>query len=184
MTDRNIANSRFAELYRRCTRGPGAEVPEVDALLALTDGERTASADRLVADAARSGLHADLVRFTRALAPESARLGNGLEHLFDAAAAPGHRRAARNARRAVGRQGALRFVASLAAGVIVAVAVWGWQQRESGPPAVDRSAAALQPKSDRIFAAVDKPAGGRGGDVIFRAQFAPDQIFKGKFNRG
>lgn len=185
MTDRNIARSRFAELYRRCTRAQaGQQLPEVDALLALSEGERTASADRLVADAARSGLHADLVRFTRALAPESARLGNRLEHLCDTGTTPGHRAGGHHVRRAAGRHGGLRFAASLAAGVIVAVAVWGLQQRQSGPPAVERSAATLQPKADRIFAAIDKPADGRGGDVIFRAQFVPDQIFKGKFNRG
>ena len=183
MTDRNFANSRFADLYRRCTRVRSSEpLPEVDALLALADGERTPSADRLIADAARSGLHADLVRFTRALAPESARLGSRLEQAFETAAPAEHRRTA--ARRAAPRHGAMRLVASLAAGVIVAVAVWGLQQRQSGPPAPDPSAALLQLKADRIFAAADKPANGHGGDVIFRAPFAPDRIFKGKFSGG
>ena len=185
MTDRNFANSRFADLYRRCTRTGSTEpLPDVDALLALSDGEHSPSADRLVANAARSGVHADLIRFTRALAPESARLGSRLEHAFEATVAPAHRRAAHAARRAAPRHGAMRLVASLAAGLVVAVAVWGLQQRQSGPPPIDRSAALLQLKADRIFVAADKPANGRGGDVIFRAPFAPDQIFKAKFSGG
>lgn len=185
MNNDNVSGSRLARLYRRCTRARVSEsLPDVDALLALADGERTASAERLVADVGRSGVHADLLRFARALAPESARLGVQVEQAFDAAT-PAHRRGdQRNARRAGARPAALRFVASLAAAVIVGVAVWGLQQRHASPPVVARSAPAASQPPDRIFAALDTRAQRSNGDRIFRAEFSPDQIFKGKFNRG
>jgi len=83
-------NSKFgkpdvAKLYRRFTRSraAAAPLPEVEALLALADGQQSDETERLLADVARSGMHADLLRFTRALAPESARLGAQLDRALE-----------------------------------------------------------------------------------------------------
>ena len=83
-------NSKFgkpdvAKLYRRFTRSraAAAPLPEVEALLALADGQQSDETERLLADVARSGMHADLLRFTRALAPESARLGAQLDRALN-----------------------------------------------------------------------------------------------------
>jgi hypothetical protein len=73
-----------------------APLPEVDVLLALADGQQSQETDRLLADVARSGMHADLLRFARALAPESAALGAQLDRALERPAADhAHARATR-----------------------------------------------------------------------------------------
>jgi hypothetical protein len=178
----------LAGIYRRFTRsGAPRELPDVDALLALAEGERSSDTERLLGDVAHSGLHADLLRFARALAPESARLGVRLEHAFDEMQRAGHRRVdSRTPRRAARRHGGLRTVASLAACLLVAMAVWLLQPAHKPAPAPGTAKAApatLHRTDDRIFAAVDASRQGHG-DVIFRAQFASDRIFTAKFNGG
>jgi len=182
-------NSKFgkpdvANLYRRFTRSraAAAPLPEVDTLLALADGQQSDETDRLLADVARSGMHADLLRFARALAPESARLGTQLDRALERPAAD-HARRARHAPHAPNaKRGWLRVAASVAAGLVVAVAVWSVQRthQPTGP------IAATTAKSDRIFAAIDDrgPASAQGSDRIFHADFKPDQIFRGKFSGG
>jgi hypothetical protein len=176
----------LAGIYRRFTRsGAPRELPDVDALLALAEGERSSDTERLLGDVAHSGLHADLLRFARALAPESARLGVRLEHAFDEMQRAGHRRvdSRRIPRRAARLHGALRMAASLAACLIVALAVWLLQPAHTpAPVAATPAPPALDRAHDRIFAAVDASPGHR--DVIFRAEFTSDRIFTAKFNNG
>jgi len=183
-------NSKFgkpdvANLYRRFTRSraAAAPLPEVDVLLALADGQQSQETDRLLADVARSGMHADLLRFARALAPESARLGAQLDRALERPAAD-HARRARHAPHAAGaKRGWLRVAASVAAGLIVAVAVWSVQRTHL--PAASTAAVATA-NSDRIFASVDDrgSANASGSDRIFHTDFKSDVIFRGKFNGG
>ena len=183
-------NSKFGKpdvgnLYRRFTRSrvAAAPLPEVDALLALADGQQSEETDRLLADVARSGMHADLLRFARALAPESARLGAQLDRALERPAAD-HARRARHAPHAPGaKRGWLRVAASVAAGLVVAVAVWS-VQRTHLPMA--STAAVTTANSDRIFAALNEHGseGASGSDRIFDADFKPDEIFHGKFSGG
>jgi hypothetical protein len=168
----------LANLYRRFTRRqPVADaLPQVDALLALAEGEHGADTERMLADVGRSGLHADLLRLARALAPESARLGVQLEQAFDAQAA-GHRRSQPLNRHVAPRRGWLRTAGALAAGLLVAVAAWTFQRSH----VQQADAVALQsPVPDRIFAALDEKgsAANRKPDQIFRADFKGDRIFK------
>ena len=184
-------NSKFgkpdvAKLYRRFTRSraAAAPLPEVEALMALADGQQSDETERLLADVARSGMHADLLRFTRALAPESARLGAQLDRALERPAAD-HARRGRNATHAATPQrGWLRAAASVAAGLVVAIAVWS-VQRTHAPPSAATTAAATE-KSDRIFAALNESSSARGpeSDRIFHADFKPDEIFRGKFSGG
>ena len=183
-------NSKFgkpdvAKLYRRFTRSraAAAPLPEVDALLALADGQQSDETERLLADVARSGLHADLLRFTRALSPESARLGAQLDRALERPAADHARRGRNTTRAPAAQRGWLRVAVSFAAGLIVAVAVWSVQSTHA-PMA--STAAVTTAKSDRIFAAVDDRSSmsAPGNDRIFHADFKPDQIFHGKFSGG
>jgi len=183
-------NSKFgkpdvAKLYRRFTRSraAAAPLPEVDALLALADGQQSDETERLLADVARSGMHADLLRFARALAPESARLGAQLDRALERPAAD-HARRDRHAAHAAGAQrGWLRVVSSVAAGLVVAIAVWSVQRTHT--PTTPTAVAATA-KSDRIFAAVEDRGSAQAprGDRIFHADFKPDEIFRGKFSGG
>jgi hypothetical protein len=171
----------LASLYRRFTRRQpvATALPQVESLLALAEGEHGADTERMLADVGRFGMHADLLRFARALAPESARLGVRLEQVFDAGAV-GHRQGQqRSSRNAVPRRGWLRAAGSIAAGVLVAVAVWSFQHNRSLVPAGDVAAVKAQ-VPDRIFAALgnDRPAPSIKADVIFRADFKSDRIFK------
>jgi len=179
------ANTNLIRLYRRFTRSaPVQSLPQTDALLALADGEHSADAERLLGDVARSAVHADLLRFARALAPESARLGVQLEQAFETSV-PGHREARRQSPRhaAAARRGWLRMTASLAACLLVAIFVWSVQQRHVAPtPASPMTASAAAP--DRIFAALDDSARPAKSDEIFRGRFSRDQIFQAKFNGG
>jgi type VI protein secretion system component VasK len=169
-------------LYRRFTRRQPVTtpLPQVESLLALAEGEHGADTERMLADVGRSGLHADLLRFARALAPESARLGVQLEQVFDMGAA-GHRHGARSSRNAAPRRGWLRAAGSIAAGVLVAVAIWSFQHNRSLPPAGE-VAATKAPVPDRIFAALgdrnERAAPNAKSDMIFRADFKSDRIFK------
>lgn len=175
MTEPNIAN-----LYRRHTRQNGGNdaLPSADALLALTEGDAGADAERLLADVGRFGLHADLLRLARDLAPESARLGVALEQTFDASRG-GHRRTQRPAH--ASRSGWMRVAASLAAGLVVAVAVWVSRQ-QAAPPVDELIAARQAQRPDHIFAATDaRPA---KSDLIFRTEFSADEIFRSKFSGG
>jgi len=170
----------LANLYRRFTRRHAAAeaLPQVDALLALAEGEHGASSERLLTEVARSGLHADLLRFARALSPESARLGVQLEQALDASSA-GHQRDRRPLRSATPQRGWLRTAGALAAGLLVAVAVWSVQRGHMSAPA--DVAAANKPVPDRIFAALsERPTSGTTGkrDEIFRGDFKSDRIFK------
>jgi hypothetical protein len=171
----------LARLYRRFTRATSTTSvshDDVDALIALAEGHHTADTERLLAEVSRSGAHADLLRFTRALQPESARLGAELETAFEAPLTT-HRRTAHAARQSM-PQRALRFVSAMAACMIAAVAVWNYQRAHVAmpvAPVATLAGKAAQP--DRIFAAM-------GGDVnraqktdqIFRGGFMPDRIFR------
>ncbi|HSE12754.1 MAG TPA: hypothetical protein VLB69_08970 [Rudaea sp.] len=179
MTSPNFERPDVAGLYRRFTRSRAAiaPLPEADTLLALADGQHNGETERLLADVARSGMHADLLRFTRALAPESARLGVQLDAALERPEAD-HARRGRQANHAASpRRGWLRVAASLAAGLVVAIAVWSVQRTHSP---VGTNAAATAAKTDRIFAALDDrtSAHARGGDRIFNGDFKSDEIFK------
>jgi hypothetical protein len=173
-----MSKLRLENLYRRFTRRQSAPLPQVDSLLALAEGEHDADTERMLADVGRSGLHADLLHFARALSPESARLGVQLEQAFDAGAA-GHRRASRSQHSASPRRGWMRAAGSIAAGVLVAVAVWSFQHNRSLPQVGDVATTKDQ-VPDRIFAALGnaRSAPATRGDVIFRADFRGDRIFK------
>ena len=168
-------NSHLVDIYRRFTRRSASRpLPDVDALLALADGERSGDSARTLSDVAQSGLHADLLRFSRALAPESARLGMALERELESAA---HRQSGRGHRRAGERRVLRRIAVGLAACLVVVSAVWLVRPHQT------RS----QAPSDRIFAALDAPAPRPGRDQrdqIFRASFVRDRdrIFKAPFN--
>jgi hypothetical protein len=173
----------LARLYRRFTRDrveADARL-DVDALVALAEGDHSEQTERLLSDAGRSGLHADLVRFARALKPESARLGAEIERSFETSA-PQHR--GRNSRMAAPPGRVLRFATALTACLLAAVVVWSYQQRNAAPPT---PVAAVKPVlPDRIFAALsdDSRSAQHGGDAIFHGSFGSDKIFKGEFNGG
>lgn len=182
MTSPNFDQPDVAKLYRRFTRSrlASAPLPEADALLELADGQQNDATERLLSDVARSGMHADLLRFTRALEPESARLGVELERALDGPAADHARGRRRDSRAVAARRNWLRVATSLAAGLVVAIAVWSVQRTHTVMPA---TAVAQAPRPDRIFAAADdRLPGSQGADRIFRADFKPDEIFKGKFS--
>jgi hypothetical protein len=185
MNSSKFGKPDVARIYRRFTRSRAATapLPEVDALLALADGQQSDETERLLADVARSGLHADLLRFTRALAPESARLGTQLDRALERPAADHARRARHTAHAAAAQRGWLRIAASVAAGLVVAIAVWSVQRTHV--PSVS-TAAVTAAKTDRIFAAIDdrSPASSPGSDRIFHADFKGDQIFHAKFSGG
>ena len=183
-------NSKFgkpdvAKLYRRFTRSraAAAPLPEVDALLALADGQQSDETERLLADVARSGMHADLLRFARALAPESARLGAQLDRALERPAADHARRGRPTTHATTAHRGWLRVVSSVAAGLVVAIAVWSVQRTHTP---TNSTAAATTVKSDRIFASVDDRSSAHApkADRIFHADFKPDEIFRAKFSGG
>jgi hypothetical protein len=174
-----MSKSGLSNLYRRFTRRQptATALPRVDTLLALAEGEHGADTESMLADVGRSGLHADLLRFARALSPESARLGVQLEQAFDVPATA-HRQGRSSSRNVAARRGWLRAAGALAAGLLVAVAVWSFQ-RSHWLPQTDM-AATKQQVPDRIFAALDdkRSAPSNKGDQIFRADFKSDRIFK------
>jgi hypothetical protein len=156
-------------------------LPEAEALVALADGEQSTQSERVLADVARSGMHADLLRFTRALAPESARLGVALEQAFEADA-PRHRRdRVASGRRAAPRRAWVRVAFGMAASLVVAFGVWTAQRHRQ--PAPTATAASVAPAPDRIFAALDEGRHQRA-DRIFNGAFASDEIFRARFNGG
>lgn len=177
-------NSHLVDIYRRFTRRSASRpLPDVDALLALADGERSGDSARTLSDVAQSGLHADLLRFSRALAPESARLGMALERELESAA---HRQSGRGHRRAGERRVLRRIAVGLAACLVVVSAVWLVRPHQTSAPAATVATRSQAP-SDRIFAALDAPAPRPGRDQrdqIFRASFVRDRdrIFKAPFN--
>jgi len=185
MNNSKFGKTDVAKLYRRFTRSraAAAPLPEVEALLALADGQQSDETERLLADVARSGMHADLLRFTRALAPESARLGAQLDRALERPAADHARRGRHATHAATAQRSWLRAAASVAAGLVVAIAVWSVQRTYL--PAASTAAVATA-NSDRIFASVDDrgSANASGSDRIFHADFKPDQIFHGKFSGG
>ena len=185
MNSSKFGKPDVAQLYRRFTRSraAAAPLPEVEALLALADGQQSSETERLLADVARSGMHADLLRFARALAPESARLGTQLDRALERPAADHARRGRHAAHAATPQGGWLRVAAGVAAGLVVAIAVWS-VQRTHVPTA--STAVATTEKSARIFVALDdrSSAGGSGADEIFRANFKSDENFHAKFNGG
>lgn len=171
MNVREIAN-----LYRRHTRHDHAALPEVDALLTLADGETGTHDERTLGDVGRYGLQADLLRFARDLAPESARLGVHLEQAFDQRSAT--HRGGRHASRATPRRPWLRAAGAVAAGLIVAISVWTSRPERVTPQVVAAKATTAGNTGDRIFAALErKGATGQSGDRIFQGEFAPDRIF-------
>jgi hypothetical protein len=180
-----MIGSDIANVYRRFTRRnhAGGSLPSADALIALIEGDAGADTDRILSDAGRFGLHADLLRFARDLAPESARLGVQLEQAFDAHGGRERRRRDRRAAAAPQRNW-LRAASALAAGLLVAIAAWTYRH-DQAPSQPDVVAAAKMPRPDRIFAALDEGrASGSRSDEIFRGAFAPDHIFRSKFNGG
>jgi len=185
MNNSKFGKTDVAKLYRRFTRSraAAAPLPEVEALLALADGQQSDETERLLADVARSGMHADLLRFTRALAPESARLGAQLDRALERPAADHARRGRHATHAATAQRSWLRAAASVAAGLVVAIAVWS-VQRTHAP--TTSTAAVTTAKTDQIFAALNErgSAGASGQDRIFQADFKPDEIFRGKFSGG
>lgn len=178
MNNAGSANNDLGRLYRRFTRtGALQALPEADALQALAEGEHSAETERALGDVARSGLHADLLRFARALAPESARLGHQLEEAYEVTM-PAHRAHRGVSRHATARRGWLRVAASLAACLVVALTLWTAQQRHQAPSAVATTAPATA-LPDRIFASAEAPA---KPDEIFNGSFKGDEIFRGAFN--
>ena len=178
------ADTNLTRLYRRFTRSGNVQsLPQPDTLLALVDGEHSADTERLLGDVARSGMHADLLRFARALTPESARLGVRLEQVFESSPA-GHRHERESSRHAAGRRGWLRMATSIAACLLAAVAVWSVQQRRGAPAPGTMTAASTTAAPDRIFAAVDDAPQQAKSDEIFHGAFKEDRIFRSKFNRG
>jgi hypothetical protein len=181
-----MIGSDIANVYRRFTRrnDAAASLPSADALIALTEGDAGAETDRILSDAGRFGLHADLLRFAADLAPESARLGVQLEQAFDAHAGGERGRRDRRAAQAP-RRNWLRMAGAVAAGLVVAIAAWTYRH-DQVPPQAGAVAAAKTPKPDRIFAALggDRASGARSDDEIFRGAFAPDHIFRSKFSGG
>lgn len=178
-----MSNANIAGLYRRFTRrhAAGTVLPEAETLVALVEGEHTAQTERMLADVARSGIHADLLRLARALAPESARLGVALEQAFDAEA-PRHRRdRPAGARHAAPRRTWLRVAVGLAASLLVALGVWTAQRHEASAP--NMAAAAPNAASDRIFAALEDRRS-QQSDRIFTGAFTSDEIFRARFNGG
>ena len=80
----------------------------------------------------------------------------------------------------------MRGVASLAAGLAIAIAVWTLQRTHNDISPQDNSAA-VAPASDRIFVALDESRGTRQAskpDQIFRTNFRGDEIFKAQFTGG
>ena len=176
----------IARLYRRFTRtqtrGDALSPLDVDALVALGEGDHSEQTERLLADAGRSGLHADLLRLARALQPESARLGSELERAFEAAS-PQHRSRGRQVRIATMPRRSLRIASALAASLIAAVVVWSFQRDHASAPAPVVAAAHHAP--DRIFASLGADARSPGRvDRIFHADFNADKIFTAEFNGG
>jgi len=180
MGNTNPARKNIADVYRRFTRdGQSRREPNLDALLALADGERSPQSERALGEVERSGMHADLLRFARALTPESARLGVALEQAFDADRSA-HRLDRRMGVRhsAPARRGWLRVAASVVAGLTVAVAVWSLQQHRAEPLApTTAQTPASQATGDRIFAAIENAPRGQKSDEIFRGEFNRDRIF-------
>lgn len=168
----------LGRLYRRFTRNRRASAQfDVDALVAIAEGDHSERTERLLGDAGRSALHADLVRFARALQPESARLGVQLERSFETS--PQHRGSGRHARSAAVPRRALRIATALAACFVAAIVVWSSQHNRQ-LPAVPVAATKVP---DRIFAALgDEQSASVRGDRIFRGDFAPDRIFKSDLN--
>jgi len=178
----------IGSLYRRVTRtgAAAAALPQADVLQALAEGEHSEATERLLNEVTRSGMHADLLRFAQALAPESARLGVELEHTLDISQADHARIQRRSARGASPRRNWVRTVASVAAGLVVAVAVWSLQKTHD-MPSNQGTTAAVAPASDRIFVALDESRTARQSakpDQIFRTDFKSDQIFKAQFTGG
>ena len=173
MNAREIAN-----LYRRHTRQDHAALPEVDALLTLADGETGTHAERTLGDVGRFGLQADLLRFARDLAPESARLGVQLEQAFEQRSAT--HRTDRHSSRAAPRRSWLRAAGAVAAGLIVAISVWTARQER---PVTEGVAAQANRNGDRIFAASERhDSASHPGDEIFHGGFTPDRIFQSKID--
>lgn len=142
-----------------------------------------------------SSTDADLMRFSRELEPASAQLSADLAEAFAASTPAAHRRAdtsrANTSRRAVAASRGRRGVATLAASLIAAVAVWSAHRSANigeMPVAQSNPAAKHAPAADRIFATFDEHTmasrAAPAGDQIFRGQFVPDEIFKSKTHDG
>ena len=188
MTSSNRHKINIASLYRRVTRSrpSPAALPQAEVLLALAEGEHSDATERLLGEVTHSGMHADLLRFAQALAPESARLGVQLERALEVSPADHARSQRRSARGAMPRRNWMRGVASLAAGLAIAIAVWTLQRTHNDISPQDNSAA-VAPASDRIFVALDESRGTRQAskpDQIFRTNFRGDEIFKAQFTGG
>ena len=184
-----------AKLYRYFTRSGATSMrlPQAEELLALTDGECSQSPESIIEALGQSGVHADLLHFSRDLQPESSALSAQLESLLDAPATSAHSRSrgghVRHAPRiaATRRNRWLRAVAGLAA-VLVASVFWSVQHRAGMLPTVAQSTnAGNAAPADRIFAALgsgDRANNDAVSDVIFRADFHQDEIFKSQFSGG
>jgi len=188
MTDSKRHKTDLGSLYRRVSRSRVTALPQADVLMALAEGEHSEATERLLGEVTRSGMHADLLRFAQALAPESARLGVELEQALEVSPS-GHARSQRHsARRAIPRRNWLRAVASVAAGLVVAVAVWSLQRTHNPSSAQGTATAGVSPASDdRIFAALDEGRAARQSakpDQIFRTDFKGDRIFKPQSSGG
>ena len=185
----------LAKLYRYFTRSGATSMrlPQAEDLLALTDGEHSQSPESIIEALGQSGVHADLLHFSRDLQPESSALSAQLESLLDAPATSAHSRSrgghVRHAPRtaATRRDRWVRAVAGLAAVLVASVVFWSVQHRAGTPPTVAQSGnAGNAAPADRIFAAVgnDERTKHAGSDVIFRADFHQDEIFKSQFSGG
>jgi hypothetical protein len=194
----------LATLYRRYTRDGARSTPQADAVLALSDDHGQASTPMLDA-LGNSGVHADLLHFSRDLQPESIALSAQLAALLlDSPATSTHSRSRAAHLRHAPRSAATHneswrrsSLMGLAAILVAGVVFWTAQHRAvptsiSTQSASVRSADLHDTVPDRIFAALDTAEGKSGhgaNDVIFRADFRStdvhgDEIFKAKFSGG
>jgi hypothetical protein len=165
MSDRDLKN-----LFRQFTGQRRPPVPDVDDVIALS---------RLPhADEAAAPLRADLLRFSRELEPMSAALGADLAAAFgETGEAAAHRRMPPRRSASVPRR--WHVAAAAMAAIMVAVVVVFATHGSHVAQAPDSASTATVP--DRIFSGFDerKVAAGKParGDVIFRGNFLPDEIF-------
>lgn len=166
---------------------------DADDLAALAEGRVDAARrDALLAVLAESPADADLVKMLRELAPDSERLASAARG--ERGHSRGHRRVAAGAshrHHVPRRRAAFGFAgAGIAAALVCALAVVGWQQLASTNTASQPTAAVAAPDTvgDGIFHAPmdgartadnDAPA-----DQIFHAGMQGDAIFQASFKRG
>lgn len=162
--------SDLANQYRQSTRRGAVEsLPDVDALVALSRGERVADAEQLISGIARSALQSDLLHFARALEPSSAELGDEIAATLGNASRGAHTRQSSVVRTAAGRRRSwIAATAGIAAALVVAAGFWSQQMAHNNVVA----GASSEQVPDRIFAALNDHSARAHDDVIFRSRFS------------